>query len=151
MDADQRKAGLDRMRAYLPGLLPALRLQHWQISVKDEPPESEDASASVLYNEHDWWAFILCSDYFLESPPDRQRLHLVHELAHLYLRGIDMQHQSLITHWTSSQWQLVDNRFTYEVELAVDALACVIAPFLPLPPAEDDACTAVAAVQFVGG
>ncbi len=134
MDTEQRKAGLERMRAYLPALLPALRLQHWVITVEDVLPDNEDASAQVRYNQHDWRALVRLSDYFLESPPSRQRLHLVHELAHLYLRGIDVQHQALILHYNTNQWQLIDDRFTYEVELTVDALACVVAPFLPLPP-----------------
>lgn len=136
MDAERRKAAVARTRRYVGQLKPLLRLAHWEIAVDDQPPESDDASASVRFNDHDWRASVRLSDYFLaEITPEVQRLHLTHELVHLHFRGLAQAQDALITHFASPLWLAIDQRHTYELELCVDALAMLIAPYLPLPPA----------------
>lgn len=134
LDAEQRKAGLDRMRAYLPGLLPPLRLQQWDVEILDDAPDGDDVSATIHYNDSDWSATIKLSDSLLEGSRELQRLHLNHELMHLYLRGIHIQHKALISHFSMREWMLIDDRFVHEMELATDSLAYLVAPTLPLPP-----------------
>jgi len=134
VDAEQRKAGLDRMRAYLPALLPPLRLQQWDVEILDDAPDGDDVSASIHYNDSDWSAVIKLADPFLAGTRELQRLHMAHELMHLYLRGLHIQQKALITAFSTREWQLIDSRFEHEMELTTDSLAYLVAPTLPLPP-----------------
>ena len=88
----------------------------------------------MCWNASDWRATVYLSDYYLDSSPDRQRLHATHELVHLHLRGVCQSHQSLAGHFGTAMWIAIDDRFVHESELAVDGLAMVLAPLLPLPP-----------------
>lgn len=133
-DAAERMAGLERMRAYLPGLLPILRLHLWDVEILDDAPSNDDASASIHYNDSDWSAVIRLADSFIALSRELQRLHLTHELMHLYLRGIHIQQQALISHFSMREWTLIDDRLVHEMELATDSLAYLVAPTLPLPP-----------------
>lgn len=135
MEATAREAGIARFAAYIATLQPLMQLQHWEIEIAPEPPRNEDASASVHMHDGTWSAWVKLSDWFLEeADANRQRLHIVHELTHIYFRAMETAHVALITHFTMPQWSLIDGRFDVEKERAIDAIARVVAPHMPLPP-----------------
>jgi hypothetical protein len=110
-----------------------MRLDHWRVTIIDEPPPDCD-NADVTWWEDKYRADMRLSDRFLRSAPEDQRYSLVHELLHLHLRGVALTSKGLRHHLSEAEFAWLDNRFEHEEELAVDALAELLAPFLPLPP-----------------
>lgn len=135
MKAKTRRRHLDRMRRYVAVLQPLLRLQGWDITVPDEPPEEDDAWAVCERSKHGWDARVFIADRLLAASPDQQRKTLVHELLHLYTHDWHVAHLDALTglEQTSRNW--ARERHDHEHERCVDAIARVLAPFLPLPPA----------------
>jgi hypothetical protein len=135
MDAEARKAGLDRMRGHVATLVPLLRLSHWEIGVDDEPPESE-GEAAIWYSRKCYVARIRFADKHFAQPVAEQATTVAHELLHLHLSGPDWAAKDAadMLDPTSKLW--VQERWDVEFERAVDAISRVLAPFLPLPPVE---------------
>lgn len=131
---EKRQTGLARMREYVATLQPLMRLSHWEIIIHEDPPENDDASASMTPHDHDWRAWLRLSDHYLDQlASNYQRLHMVHELTHLYFRGLDVAHTTLANGFAFAVWHIIDDRYSHEMELAVDGLATIIAPHMPLP------------------
>ncbi len=136
MNTDERKAGLDRMRAYIAQLQPLMRLQQWLIDVDDEPPRDPDRAAECIRKYRQWWARIAYSDEQLAAPPEELRLTTIHELLHLVTTAEYVAGREAIEGLNSIAQTWAQDRFDNEYERATDHLSRIIAPFLPLPPAE---------------
>jgi hypothetical protein len=103
-----------------------MRLRDWTIVLKDEVPSDPEAAATVCITYGRKLATIRVSDDFLISPPETQRHYLVHELVHCHVDAawmiaVDSLHKN------------VEPGFRRMAEHAVDSLAEVIAPSVPLP------------------
>jgi hypothetical protein len=135
MDAAERRAIIARLRPYVAEMQAALRLGHWRLDVLDEPA-GEHCNADVTWWESKYRAELRFDDRCLASSPAEQRYSIVHELIHLHLRGLAMVKEGLRLPLGSAVFGEVDRRFEHEEELAVDALASLVAPLLPPPPTE---------------
>lgn len=136
VDAETRKAGLDRMRAYIATLQPMMRLQQWKITIEEETTEDPDYVATINRTASSWSAFIRFGDVHFGHSVEEQRLTVVHELTHIHLMAFDTAASDgrNTLDPTSRQWAY--ERVRYELEMATDALSRVLAPLLPLPPSD---------------
>lgn len=130
MDKRKRRKALKRIGRYGQELQALLRLDHWQIDIDPDLPEG--AKADVNWYESKWRATMRFSDEILRGTPEEQRYTVVHELLHLHLRGPALIIKQLRGHMSDVGYSYTDERWEHEEELAVDALAQAIAPFLPL-------------------
>lgn len=135
MNEQKRKAGLDRMRAYIAQLQPLMRLQQWDIRVIDEEP-SDGCLADCGCFQHEHMADFRLADHFFANSPDRQRNTIVHEMLHVAVEGWWRSTVNTTEGLNSIAQIWAMERNTYQMEMTVDHLSRIIAPFLPLPPAE---------------
>jgi hypothetical protein len=139
VDAEARKAVIDRLQPWFCEMASALHLNHWYLTVPIETrPDSPDHAASVerIYGQNR--AKIFLSDGFLEDEPENQRLTYCHELLHCHFRAIIEARDSLEELLGKPANTLFVCRMRDAEELAVDAIATAIAPFLPLPPGGEE-------------
>lgn len=136
MKKRERKAGLARMREYIATLQPALRLSHWQFIVIDERPRNSDGLASFERLGSRWCAILRFSDRHFGDGPGIQRQTVVHELCHAMLGNLTTAASDGCNALDPTQRGWAWERFLHEMELATDGLALLLAPTLPLPPAE---------------
>jgi hypothetical protein len=123
--------------AYIAELADRMLLGHWDIDLSRKNPDDPDAGAGVdfLHGRHK--ATICLHKRFDDYPRAEQRHIVVHELAHLHLAplryhltyqlggGNDCEQQQRVR---------VEAGHTTHEEFAVDDLARIIAPSMPLPP-----------------
>lgn len=133
----RRAAGLRRMRAYVAQLQPLMRLSHWDISVS-EGPARDTAEASIWHSKNCHIAVVYFADKHLAQSPQEQAVTVAHELLHLHLADLDYAAQEGIASLGPLSKPYVEERYTVAMERAVDALSRVLAPFLPLPPSEEE-------------
>lgn len=122
---------------YLRALADAMQLRDWVIELRRERPADSTAWASIeVCRWHQTaWVRVAWPEFFDTRSPDRQRVDLVHELVHVHL---DRPHQlmddiaGMFSENTATQ--LAKDRHEVEIEVATEALARVIAPFMPMPP-----------------
>lgn len=136
MSEAERKAGLDRMRAYIATLQPLMRLQQWEIVVHDDPTEDEDYVASINRDSRSWRANVRFGDVHFGHSREEQRLTVVHELTHIHMMTLDRAAKDATFCLDPTSWRRLDERIDHELEMTTDAISRTIAPFLPLPPAE---------------
>lgn len=138
MDAAARQAGLARMKAYIGQLQPLLHLAHWQFIVPDEQPKAPDGLASFERLGSRWCAILRFSDQHFGNDPGIQRQTVVHELFHATLGNLTIAASAGYNTLdpTSRGWAW--ERFLHEMELAVDGLALLVAPTLPMPPTDQE-------------
>lgn len=137
MNAKARRKAIERLTPWFVEMSAALHLSHWVIRVPLETrPDNEDEAASVerIYGRN--VAKIFLSDHFLLSDPEDQRETYTHELLHCHFRAIIEARDSLEDLLGKPANSLFVQQMKMGEEWAVDAIACVLAPFLPLPPVE---------------
>jgi len=135
MDADERKAELQRLRVYVAELQPLLRLQHWEIAVIDEiPPGNACADCSTYITEHR--ADLRFASRYFSEPPSRRREIAVHELVHVVVEHWHRSGLAAIEGLNSIAQIWAQERHGHDMEMAVDTLGRIIAPHMPLPPTE---------------
>ena len=125
----------DAYQAYLRDLANRLRLTDWVVELHRNTAEAGAwASVNVMGTQDTATVRLAWPEFFGESP-EEQREHLVHELVHCVLhRQCDVVEQ-LAEMWSeNAACQFARKAFLREEEIAVEHLARVIAPFLPLPP-----------------
>lgn len=136
MDAEARKAAIERVKAYIGQIQPLLRLSHWQFIVLDEQPGPADGLASFERLGSRWCAILRFSDRHFGDGLAVQRQTVVHELFHAVLgnltTAVSAGYNTLDP--TSRGWAW--ERFLHEMELTVDGLALLVAPSMPLPPTD---------------
>lgn len=115
-----------RFAPYLSDLADRMRLKDWKIILSDDPPDKDEAAAMVnpVYGRK--VASVRLSQHFLDSDSEAQRHYLVHELLHCHLEPAWMIAMDAIPH-------AVEAPFTRMAEYAVDGIADVLAPLMPLP------------------
>lgn len=136
MEAAERQAGLDRMRAYVATLQPLMRLQQWDVRVIEQIPD-DDCFADCQCYQHEHMADFRLADRFFDASPDRQRQTIVHEMTHVVVEGWWRSTVNTTEGLNSIAQVWAMERNTYQMEMAVDQLSRIIAPHLPLPPAQE--------------
>lgn len=135
MDAEARKAAIERLTPYVTTLQAAMGLAHWHVIIYDDPhPHKPDCRAVIDPVEGRNLAELWLNDDALAGGPDDLRETICHELLHIHqahwLHAID----DLSGEFGTTAWNLWESGFRRELEYMTDALARVIAPHLPPPP-----------------
>lgn len=136
MNAAERNA----LCKYVYELQKRLRLADWNIYFVDEPSEPSEfaqaksaASMSTVYGRKvahlrvgpDWNTF----------SPEVKRHTLTHELIHLHWDEADnVIFFTVRKQLAPAAWEVVEGEFNRQMERAVDGLADVLAPLMPMPP-----------------
>lgn len=126
---------LRRAAAYFDTLRLALNLAQWTIVVSDEAPQDDDAAASIAPLGTRHFASVRLSAAYHEASPELQRHYAVHELLHCVLDGLDGAVTDMENAIEETSWRHLRTMYMRQAELAIDDLACLLAPFMPLPPA----------------
>lgn len=140
MKKRERKAGLERMRAYIAELVPLMRLQHWDIFVLDEPPDDNALADNCCYMRQ-YRNDVRFSDRFFRKSPEEQRDTTVHELLHIVVEHWYRSNLAAFEGLSATSQEWARERHEHETEMCVDALAKILAPHLPLPPSESTEST----------
>lgn len=121
---------------YVRDIADRMRLRDWTVTLSDEHPDDKeaDADARVTYGRR-CLTLRLARDFAVESPED-QRHTVVHELIHAHLFPIDWTVNSIGNHLPLAALDILKGALSDDIEVGVDALADVIAPFMPLPAQE---------------
>lgn len=109
---------------YIAELKERMRLNDWTLRLKleDKPRDGDNAEIHSTHGRK--LAVLLLSDAFLADKPEDQRHTIVHELVHMHFFGL--------TDLMEARGDM-DSAARMLVELGVDAMADVLAPFMPLP------------------
>jgi hypothetical protein len=118
---------------YARTLADKMELRDWTISTAHRP-SVEDANAEVECVYGKKTAIISLSLGFDGRSPEENRTTMVHELIHCHLAALD-QHMRDARGNANKAWvQQLESTVNVHQEYAVQALADVISPFMPLPP-----------------
>lgn len=137
-----KKRRLDTVTPYVATLLRAMNLSHWKIVInemkrgKDATVERDAETIAVvtpLETRH-VATLDLYPPFFAQRTPQLRRHTIVHELTHLLLADLQFAHLAGEDSIDSRDWVHLHRQFTVGLERAVDDVAAVLAPFLPLPP-----------------
>jgi hypothetical protein len=108
-------------------------LRDWSVEVTRTPPFDPDALATCQVADGRRHLRLSFARDFPSLPPEEQRHALVHELIHPHLASMDHTvREDLAGELGGAAYRLFRARFIRDLEGAVDALAGVIAPTLPL-------------------
>lgn len=125
------KKQLDALQAWIDEAQPIMGLQGWKITAAAEPPgvdaEDDDAYAGTYVFDNADTARIHLGDAFWEETVDEQRTTLAHEMVHIIVnRRADFARDRMTRETDRATHRQLE-------EIAVENLARVIAPRLPLP------------------
>lgn len=125
---DRHKA----LEAWIADAIPLLGLEAWEITVLRDAADVT-AHADIDPAPQRWTADLrLAHDFFAQSP-EKQRLVLTHELIHLVVARADQVVENLEEPLGKIAFGLFEPNYVDASERAVEHLARIIAPFLPLP------------------
>ena len=118
---------------YVDYALGVMHLAHWTVRLVDDPPENDDAIASILAEEQVHDAELHLADRFFDKRPDEQRTYIAHELIHLHFWQY-MQLSNELCYQLGAQAQMIAIRqLERAMELATDDLARVVRFILDEP------------------
>lgn len=124
-----------RLTDYVRALADRLGLKDWDFLIDWDPTDgNSDAEIRPVYGQK--LAVIQLGPNFRTESPEHNRATVAHELIHCHLHPatdvIRVTHERLLDDDAAiATWA----GFFMSIEYATDALANVVAPFLPLPPA----------------
>lgn len=117
---------------YIRTLADAIGLRDWSFKIDDEPCDDHcDAQIRCIYGQRQ--AVIRIGDQMVDYDPAKQRGVLVHELVHCHLALIDAATRYAEPVFGSIAWPVFEGAMADANEQATNAIAVVLAPFLPLP------------------
>ena len=120
------------IEGYIRDLLVILRLQDWTITLDWSISKDHDVYATIISNPDQKRATLNLTIKFLELDNKERSQTLVHELMHCHLFALHYLTEKSIEQACSkkvSEMFLVG--FDCEIEKATDAIADVLAPFVP--------------------
>lgn len=149
-DAARDAEGLlsQMMAEYLRECANRMELRDWTLNVSvaesDRPDDVEERNASTQFTYGRRHAFIwFNSTYVLNASPRDLRQTTAHELVHLHLEAQrEVALNAIVTAYKKAARHALLGIYDMASEQGVEALAWVVAPTLPYPPA---AITGVAA------
>lgn len=124
---------------YIRQLADQMELRDWRFKTFIEVPSNPEWAASCAITYGRRHACITINPSTLTESPDDIRQTIVHELVHCHTTPIRDQLDNVEEHLGKSAYTTIHNATTDVLELATEALANAIAPFLPLPPDADEA------------
>lgn len=118
--------------AYIRSTADAMGLRDWDIRLDEEwAQQGKAASVQAAYGRK--FARIWIGREFRTESPEDQRNTVVHELIHLHLESAgDMVFSDLEKILGRPADAVFTNGFSRQLEYGVDALACALAPHMPL-------------------
>ena len=126
------RAQKNALERYISEAQQTLNLGQWKIELEDSPCE-DDALAEIEVSENLWQARIRVAHSFFKEKPEEQRDTIVHELIHVHTSGIERSRDRMEKTLGELAWPVFQASMENEVERAVDALAKIVAPTLPIP------------------
>lgn len=126
------RAQKNALERYISEAQQTLNLGQWKIELEDSPCE-DDALAEIEVSENLWQARIRVAHSFFKEKPEEQRDTIVHELIHVHTAGIERSRDRMEKTLGELAWPVFQASMENEVERAVDALAKIVAPTLPIP------------------
>lgn len=119
---------------YLRELANAMLLADWEVSLK-RTAVSMDCYAQVLVMQTENHAVVRLAPEFLQGSIEDRREWLVHELLHCHLDRPHRIMEQLATQFgENTACAFASEAHGYEVEICVQRMARLLAPYLPLPP-----------------
>lgn len=131
---------------YVREIADRLLLRDWTINVSDDPADELEEGiddprcgtfsgtlgrrAANVWINRGWWD---------EATPEERRQTVVHELVHAHEHGAREVVINAVSGYKRRHAEILLAIFDAQSEYAVDALADVIAPSMPLPPEEEPA------------
>lgn len=117
---------------WLEQVLPVFHLNHWTITVAQEPADS-DAWADIEAHSQANEATLRISHGFWSLTRHKQRLVLTHEVSHILTWRLDESVEKLQKPLGDLAWSVFQSQYDDYAERTVESIATVIAPMLPLP------------------
>ena len=122
----------DDLEAYIAELQAALNVANWKVTIARDASDVE-AWADINPHEQNATAELRISHDFWRQTPEMQREVLIHEILHLVTARLDQTVEALEDAMGKVLWAVFDRQYENATERAVDHLAKVIAPSIPLP------------------
>jgi hypothetical protein len=120
--------------AYLRQLADLMELRDWRFTFAIELLKEERyaAECGITYGRRH--ACIRVNPETLDNAPEDIRQTFVHELVHCHTNPIRDQLDNVEAQLGKAAYTTIHNATTDVLELATEALANALAPFMPLPP-----------------
>jgi len=122
----------DDLEAYIAALQTALNVANWKVTIARDASDVE-AWADINPHEQNATAELRISHDFWRQTPEMQRDVLVHEVLHLVTARLDQTVEALEDAMGKVLWAVFEPQYENATERAVDHLAKIIAPSIPLP------------------
>jgi hypothetical protein len=120
---------------YIRDMADLCGLRDWCFTIMSEQP-SPSAYADIQITPQQRHASIRVAVGLLAIGGDTLRRCIAHELVHCHMEPLEVALNTVAEGEMSPRdWRVLHNVHNEELERATDALARVLAPFLPLPPA----------------
>lgn len=126
------RAQKNALERYISDAQQIMNLGQWKIELSETPCE-EDALAEIEVSDNLWQAKIRVAHGFFKEKPDEQRDTIVHELLHVHTAGIERSRDRMEKTLGELAWSVFQAAMDNEVERAVDAIAKIVSPTVPLP------------------
>jgi hypothetical protein len=107
-------------------------LADWEVNLRRKSPPCPGAAAQVKCRASTREVYVYLSDELESYTRAEQRRCIVHELVHLHLNPMLAHLEHQFGGW--DEWPVIGNGHKSHEEYAVDDLARIIAPHMPLPP-----------------
>lgn len=118
---------------YVAGLAEAMGLRDWQVEAqRADVGDHAVAHAEITYGRK--VLTVSLGPRFFEETPAEQRATAAHELLHAHMDGPATAVCDIETQLGTLQWEMLNETFRRRLEEATDAIACAVAPYLPMPP-----------------
>ncbi|MCE5200832.1 MAG: hypothetical protein ABFD54_05755 [Armatimonadota bacterium] len=120
---------------YIREVADKLGLRDWELILKDESPQDEDALAEIVPVEGRKRASIYLNKNFRDLSLGEQRHTIVHELLHCHLKSatdiirLDLWESRVLS---QSVYDVLIGGYRRQIEYAVDAIADAVACHFPL-------------------
>lgn len=120
------------IEAYLADAIVTLELQDWEITVSREAADITSHADIEVHDQRRTADLRIARDFFAQSP-ERQRLILAHELAHIISARLDRVIENLEEPLGKIGYALLEPNFIDATERMVEHFARLIARELPIP------------------
>ena len=120
------------IEAYISDALVALEIQDWEITVSREAADITAHADIEVHDQRRTADLRIARDFFTQSP-ERQRLILAHELAHIISARLDRIIENLEEPLGKIGYALLEPNFIDATERMVEHFARLIARELPIP------------------
>lgn len=126
-------ARCSRLARYARDVADAMCLRDWAVLIDHDPSPAGTSAQVRMADDRRELAVAVCADWE-RLAPDEQRHALVHELVHPHLRDVwSSVEDGALEAFGGMAYRLYVQAVRRQVERSTDALAQVIAPYMPEP------------------